>query len=128
MKQAIKYFEDAIRETDETLSDCSKALQAELTEQKKHFLIALTALREKDAREHPLLLTLAQLRECENQYLWVSFDDEDSMPVQIGSYIESTDVIEYFTIGNEMTCFVSGTAIRNGKKKFYKQKPPEATP
>lgn len=50
-ERAIEYFEDAVRETDEIIADCSADLQAELTEQKEHFVVALTALREKRERE-----------------------------------------------------------------------------
>ncbi len=34
LEQAIAYFEDAIRESDEIIAECSEALQKELTEQK----------------------------------------------------------------------------------------------
>lgn len=45
INQAIAYFEDAIRESDEIIADCSEALQAGLTEQKRHFEVALAAIR-----------------------------------------------------------------------------------
>lgn len=51
VKDAIAYFEDAIREGDEIIADCSPALQAELTKQKGHFVVALAALREQEQRE-----------------------------------------------------------------------------
>jgi hypothetical protein len=44
---AIAYFEDAVKESDEIINDCSLELQKELTEQKEHFIVALEALREK---------------------------------------------------------------------------------
>lgn len=47
LKQAIVYFEDAIRESDEIIAECSERLQEELTEQKKHFVIALEAMRKQ---------------------------------------------------------------------------------
>ena len=50
-KLAIEYFEDAVRESDEIIDDCSAALKAELTEQKGHFIVGLDALREKAERE-----------------------------------------------------------------------------
>jgi NADH pyrophosphatase NudC (nudix superfamily) len=53
IEQAIAYFEDAIRESDEIIVDCSEALQAELTEQKEHFVAALSALRAQQERENP---------------------------------------------------------------------------
>jgi len=45
--KAIKYFEEAIQESDEIIADCSPALQAELNKQKQHFTLALSALREQ---------------------------------------------------------------------------------
>jgi len=44
-QQAIAYFEDAIRESDEIIADCSSDLQAELTEQKNYFVVALDVMR-----------------------------------------------------------------------------------
>ena len=44
LEQAIAYFEDAIRESDEIIAECSEALQKELMEQKKHFEVALDAM------------------------------------------------------------------------------------
>lgn len=41
---AIAYFEDAIQESDETISECSPNLQAEMEEQKRHFAVALEAM------------------------------------------------------------------------------------
>lgn len=35
LEQVIAYFEDAIRESDEIIAECSEALQKELMEQKK---------------------------------------------------------------------------------------------
>jgi len=45
LEQAIAYFEDAIRESDEIIAECSEALQKELMEQKKHFEVALEAMK-----------------------------------------------------------------------------------
>lgn len=44
---AIAYFEDAIRESDEiiALEDCGSDLEAALKEQQGHFVTALDALR-----------------------------------------------------------------------------------
>ena len=47
IKNAIDYFEDAVKETNEIIADCSPALQAELTEQKQHFVVALEVMHEK---------------------------------------------------------------------------------
>lgn len=46
-EQAFAYFEDAIKESDEIIADCSPNLQAELTEQKGHFEVALEALEKQ---------------------------------------------------------------------------------
>lgn len=43
--QAIAYFEDAIKESDEIIAECSEKLQKELTEQKKHFEVALKIMK-----------------------------------------------------------------------------------
>jgi hypothetical protein len=42
-EQVIAYFEDAIKESDEIIADCSLNLRAELIEQKGHFITALKA-------------------------------------------------------------------------------------
>ena len=47
---AIAYFEDAMRETDEIIEDCSPALRAELDEQKEHFTVGVEVLREQAER------------------------------------------------------------------------------
>lgn len=47
IEKAKEYFEDAVRETDEIIEDCSKALQEELLKQKTHFVTALKVLQEK---------------------------------------------------------------------------------
>ena len=44
LEKAIAYFEDAIRESDEIIAECSEELQEELTEQKEHFVVALDAM------------------------------------------------------------------------------------
>ena len=51
---AIIYFEDAIKESDETIEDCSEKLKASLIEQKEHFIVALEAL-EKQFPKVPIL-------------------------------------------------------------------------
>lgn len=45
LEKAIEYFEDAIKETDEIIEECSPMLKAELTEQKRHFEVALEIMR-----------------------------------------------------------------------------------
>jgi hypothetical protein len=52
IKLAIEYFEDAVRESDEIIDDCSDALKTELTKQKGHFSVALDALRAQQEREN----------------------------------------------------------------------------
>ncbi|WP_277668994.1 hypothetical protein [Caproiciproducens galactitolivorans] len=54
IKAAIAYFEEAVHESDEIISDCSPALQAELTEQKQHFVAVLEVLRRIDPENKPL--------------------------------------------------------------------------
>lgn len=44
--QAIAYFENAVRESDEIIADCAPDLQVELTAQKNHFVVALEVMRE----------------------------------------------------------------------------------
>jgi hypothetical protein len=49
IENAIAYFEDAVKESDEIINDndCSPELQKELTKQKEHFIVALSALHKK---------------------------------------------------------------------------------
>lgn len=49
IEAAMQYFRDAVRESDELIEamECSETLKAELLEQKKHFEVALVALKEK---------------------------------------------------------------------------------
>lgn len=47
VRSAIDWFERAISETDEMVSDCSELLRKELLGQKQHFKVALDALQEK---------------------------------------------------------------------------------
>jgi len=68
-QEAIAYFEDAVRESDEIISDCSEALQTELTEQRGHFVVALAALRAQQERENPL--TLKELRQMNGEPVWI---------------------------------------------------------
>lgn len=44
-KEAIKWLEEIVQDTDTYWGSCSKALQKELDEQKQVFLLALSALR-----------------------------------------------------------------------------------
>lgn len=45
LEKAIAYFEDAIRESDEIIAECSGELQKQLTEQKAHFEVALETMK-----------------------------------------------------------------------------------
>lgn len=53
IEAAMEYFRDAVRESDELIEEmkCSEMLKAELLKQKKHFEVALVALREQERRE-----------------------------------------------------------------------------
>lgn len=68
---AIAYFEEDIRESDEIISKCSPALQAELEEQKRHFVAALEALRRKTAEPPNDPLTLEELRGMDGEPVWI---------------------------------------------------------
>lgn len=70
IEAAIAYFEDAIRESDEIIADCTPALQAELEEQKGYFAVALEAMRRAPLPEdNPL--TLEELRGMDGEPVWV---------------------------------------------------------
>ena len=56
LKQAIAYFEDAVRESDEIIADYTPRLKAELTEQKQHFVVALEVMRRTEPESKPLSL------------------------------------------------------------------------
>lgn len=56
LEKAIAYFEDAVHESDEIMADCSPDLQAELAEQKVHFVTALDALRDQRVRPGKALI------------------------------------------------------------------------
>jgi hypothetical protein len=65
VQAAIAYFEDAVRESDEIIADCSEALQAELTEQKQHFVVALDVMRRPAPFDHFLFFSLRPTsRQC----------------------------------------------------------------
>lgn len=51
IEKAKEYFEDAVRETDEIIEDCSKAIQEELLNQKTHFVTALKVLKQQQERD-----------------------------------------------------------------------------
>lgn len=45
LESAIEYLEDAIKESDEIIADCSDNLKEELSKQKEHFITAVKAMR-----------------------------------------------------------------------------------
>ena len=67
---AIAYFEDAIRESDEIIAECSPELQDELEEQKGHFAVALECMC-RPAPEANEPLTLDELREMDGDVVKV---------------------------------------------------------
>ncbi len=71
IKAAIDWFERAISETDEMVSNCSDLLRKELLCQKQHFIVALDALR----RPEPRQLTLDELRQMDGQPVWIRWMD-----------------------------------------------------
>lgn len=72
---AIEYFKDAVRESDEIIADCIPELQAELLEQKQHFVVALAVLElQRDAK--PKALTLKELRKMDGEPVWFELTDD----------------------------------------------------
>lgn len=45
LKPAIEYFEDAIKESDEIIDECSDDLKAELANQKEYFITAVKTMK-----------------------------------------------------------------------------------
>lgn len=74
LEQAIAYFEDAIRESDEIIAECSEALQKELIEQKRHFEIALEIM--KKCTWIPVNEKLPEVDEYGDVNVLVCMDDE----------------------------------------------------
>lgn len=86
LEQAITYFEDAIRESDEIIAECSEELQEELTEQKGHFEVALKIMK-KWNRER-------ECKYCKNpsKYLAICQNYETRIFVGVsGSYLQIFD-------------------------------------
>lgn len=78
IEAAIAYFEDAVREIGEIISECSPDLQAELEEQKRHFAVALEALKGETSTLSNEALTLEELRGMSNtDWVWVVFPELD---------------------------------------------------
>jgi len=58
IQAAIAYFEDAVKESDEIIADCTEALRAELIEQKQNFAVALEVMRRtQPENKHGILLS-----------------------------------------------------------------------
>ena len=68
--KAIEYLSDAVTETNEIISECSTALQAELIEQKRHFEVAISALQKQLQQESNEPLSLEELMVMENVPVW----------------------------------------------------------
>lgn len=86
LEQAIAYFEDAIRESDEIIAECSEALQKELMEQKKHFEIALKIMKKWNGE--------GDCKYCKNPsaYLAICQNYETRIFISVsGSYLQIFD-------------------------------------
>lgn len=70
-EKAIAYFEDAVRESDEIIADCSPNLQADLTEQKQHFVVALVIMRQAIVQPKPLSLEGLRQLDGNSDPAWV---------------------------------------------------------
>lgn len=68
---AIAYFEDAIQESDGIISECSPAFRAGLTEQRRHFVVALEALKRETAEPPNAPLTLEELRGMDGEPVYI---------------------------------------------------------
>jgi hypothetical protein len=77
--EAIAYFEDAIRESDEIIAECSEALQKELTEQKGHFEVALEAMKKQIPQKVKKWEGLNETAcpECGFAFGYYDYDDEE---------------------------------------------------
>jgi len=86
LEQAIAYFEDAIRESDEIIAECSEALQKELMDQKKHFEIALKIMKKWNGE--------GDCKYCKNPsaYLAICQNYETRIFISVsGSYLQIFD-------------------------------------
>jgi hypothetical protein len=77
--EAIAYFEDAIRESDEIIAECSEALKKELTEQKGHFEVALEAMKKQIPQKVKIWEGLNETAcpECGFAFGYYDYDDEE---------------------------------------------------
>jgi hypothetical protein len=51
LELAIEYFEDAVREIDKIMEECSEDLKANLAEQKEYFITALEAMKKAEQKK-----------------------------------------------------------------------------
>lgn len=64
IEEAIKYFKDAIKESEEIMAECSEKLQKQLTEQKGHFEVALAAMKKQIPVKAKLLKKIPGICKC----------------------------------------------------------------
>jgi len=86
LEQAIAYCEDNIREIDEVISEYSEEFQRELTEQKKHFEVALKVMKKWNGE--------GECKYCKNpsEYLAICQNYETRIFVGIsGEYLQIFD-------------------------------------
>jgi hypothetical protein len=86
LEQAIAYFEDTIKESDEIIAECSEKLQKELTKQKKHFEVALKIMKKWNGE--------GECKYCKNpsKYLAICQNYETRVFVGIsGEYLQIFD-------------------------------------
>lgn len=76
-EQAFAYFEDAIKESDEIIADYSPDLQAELTEQKGHFEVALAVLEKQVPKKVIPNKRISELCKCPICKTELCSDDKD---------------------------------------------------
>lgn len=69
IEQAIAYFEDLTCRYDELIDELQGTMQAELTEQKQHFEVALECMRRATQPNEPL--SLAELQEMDGELVRV---------------------------------------------------------
>jgi len=86
LEQAIAYFEDAIKESDEIIAECSEKLQKGLTEQKGHFETALKVMKKWNGE--------GDCKYCKNPsaYLAICQNYETRIFISVsGSYLQIFD-------------------------------------
>ncbi|SFH34535.1 hypothetical protein SAMN05660649_04838 [Desulfotomaculum arcticum] len=74
---AIKYFKDAIKESDEISAECSESLKTELTKQKGYFIIAVAAMEKQTPNPVIPNKRIAELCKCPICKTELCRDDND---------------------------------------------------